>query len=182
MLGVESIRRTPQSVVTYSNLRNQIPQDWKPFNMLPFGTETANIIKNKAKSPFEKWLLNKFFHNNYGYCKYKEECRKKQVNIIWEDLSCEISKCMARHPKPCKLYSHYGKCKFDPCAFKHVENFTSIESMKKENEKMLEEAIKGLDDKVVDYSGLDEKLLAVEKRLDHFVLMEKEISEKDAAF
>jgi hypothetical protein len=41
--------------------------------------------------------------------------------------------------------------------------------MKKENEKIwqniakLEEAIKELDDKVVVYSGIDEKLLAVEK-------------------
>ena len=88
-------------------------------------------------------------YNKFGYCKHKELCRKQHVNGICENVSCEISVCRSRHPKTCKWYREFGKCKFDPCAFKHVEN-NSVEKLTEENREILyklsvvEKALKAL--------------------------------------
>ena len=114
------------------------------------------------------------FHNKYGYCKFGEECQKRHVNTICEDRSCEIRKCLSRHPKVCKFYNYYRRCKFNPCAFLHVDKDASIEEMKRENvlisEKIrkTEEAIQELDDQLAFFKNLDEKSLIVENKLDKF--------------
>ena len=78
------------------------------------------------------------FHNKYGYCKFKEECRRRHFDNICENNSCEISKCNSRHPKLCKYFIQYGRCKFNPCAFLHLERNDYIENLKKENKLILE--------------------------------------------
>ena len=65
----------------------------------------------------------------FGYCKHKEYCRKRHVKE-----TCDISTCVYRHPKVCKCYRDYRKCKFDPCLFLHKANYTEIDMLKKENE------------------------------------------------
>jgi hypothetical protein len=86
---------------------------------------------------------------------------------------------MSRHPKPCKFYNHYGKCKFNPCAIKHVENVNTIESSRKDNEKILENIAKYDKSKIVGFSLLNEKLQQVENKLDRFKSMEQKILKKD---
>ena len=71
-------------------------------------------------------------HNKFGYCKYQETCKILHVNDVCENSSCDISTCMSRHPKTCKYYRDFGRCKFN-C--KHIEN--TVESLKKKNEEML---------------------------------------------
>ena len=39
------------------------------------------------------------FHNKYGYCKYGEECRKRHVNTICEESSCDIRNVCQDIPK-----------------------------------------------------------------------------------
>ena len=46
--------------------------------------------------------LSKCLFNNYGYCKYKEECKKKHSSGICQNPECD-GKCPERHPKHCKL-------------------------------------------------------------------------------
>ena len=74
--------------------------------------------------------------NKFGYCKHKELCRKQHVNDICENVSCELSLCIWRHPKTCKYYRELGRCKFDPCAFKHVGN-NSLDKLNEENREIL---------------------------------------------
>ena len=56
----------------------------------------------------------------FGYCKYQNSCRFKHVDTICDNLRCEIVSCEKRHPKDCKYFREFGRCKFSPCSFKHV--------------------------------------------------------------
>ena len=92
----------------------------------------------------------------FGYCKHKELCRKNHVKELCEKVDCDISSCFLRHPKICKFYREYQKCKFDPCMFRHVDQLsdTDIHLLKKQNEKLLsnieklENNLKDLDAKI----------------------------------
>ena len=61
-------------------------------------------------------------HNKFGFCKYKETCRNQHINDSCENCSCDVSRCNLRHPKKCKFYTEYKRCKFNPCAYLHVES------------------------------------------------------------
>ena len=74
--------------------------------------------------------------NKFGYCKFSEKCRKMHIQEICDQSACDIKKCKLRHPRICKIYRDYKRCKFDPCAFKHVENEYDIEEMRRENKKL----------------------------------------------
>ena len=67
--------------------------------------------------------------NKFGYCKHRDYCRKLHVNELCDESACDISNCRLRHPYTCKFYKEYGRCKFDPCAYKHIDNI-SVEDLK----------------------------------------------------
>ena len=94
--------------------------------------------------------------NKFGYCKYKEVCRKHHINDICSDSSCDFLTCRLRHPKLCNWYSEYGRCKFQPCAFRHEEKENDIKKILEENSKVMS------------------KLEAVEKSLAELEAKEKE--------
>ena len=74
-------------------------------------------------------------HNKFGYCKHKQMCRNLHVDVICGNSACDISICLSRHPKACRYYRDYGRCKFNPCAFLHLENENRIlEDLRKERE------------------------------------------------
>ena len=94
------------------------------------------------------------------------------VDESCEDEECEIRTCRLRHPKPCRFFRDFRRCKFSDCKFKHIEDETdAIEKIKIENRNILaklyaiDETIKLLDHQ--------EKMLEMENRL------KNEISEKD---
>ena len=58
--------------------------------------------------------------NKFGYCKYLDTCRKRHTKEVCENSNCEVNKCGKRHPKPCRFYLEYGRCKFgEYCYYKH---------------------------------------------------------------
>ena len=58
--------------------------------------------------------------NQTGFCKYAARCRKQHVMEICLNRSCNIATCMKRHPRVCKFFLSYGRCKFDnSCAYLH---------------------------------------------------------------
>ena len=73
--------------------------------------------------------VSKCWHNDVGYCKFKEECWKAHSLTICEKETCD-KKCSSRHPRECK---YKERCKFqkkDICAFSHVYVDDSEESLK----------------------------------------------------
>ena len=87
-------------------------------------------------------------HFKFGFCKFREHCRKQYVKDVCENAECDIRTFKFRHPRKCKYYSEYRRCKFDPCAFLHINTNNNIEHLKPENaaikEKLreLEESLK----------------------------------------
>ena len=81
-------------------------------------------------------------YNKFGFCKHGDKCRKEHVQEICENNECNQSECRRRHPKECKYFKLYKRCKFNEfCAFSHVTPFDPVlEEVKlvKENVKALE--------------------------------------------
>ena len=70
-------------------------------------------------------------HNQRGYCKWADTCRKEHVAIICTDLlQCKNSLCKFRHPRLCRCFPLDQICKFgSKCSHqhKHAENVHSAE-------------------------------------------------------
>ena len=120
--------------------------------------------------------------NKFGYCKFRERCRKHHNKEICIKNACEILSCSQRHPMICKFFRKYGRCKFSPCAFKH-----EIELPGNDYEKMNKE-VKDLGEKVLalendiqnknkEIEDLTNKISGIENKL-----TEKYIDEKLDAF
>ena len=113
-------------------------------------------------------------------------CRKHHVNENCQNRSCKISECRERHPKLCRYFQNYGRCKFSPCAFKHETSYIKpvneendlreklffLENEIKEKDKKIEELatkISDLEIKIEDHDKKFEKLLkAIDKTLEFF--------------
>ena len=63
-------------------------------------------------------------YNQTGFCKYRQNCRKRHKNVICpEDHDFKVTGCCLRHPKVCKSYTKDSTCKFkDGCAYEHQTN------------------------------------------------------------
>ena len=48
----------------------------------------------------------------FGYCKYKEICRKTHFSKICKEASCVLETWLKRHPRICRFYRFYSNCKF----------------------------------------------------------------------
>ena len=58
----------------------------------------------------------------YGHCKFMDLCRNKHVKELCQNEVCEVINCPLRHPKTCRFYLFYGRCKFEPCSYLHKES------------------------------------------------------------
>ena len=104
-------------------------------------------------------------YNNFGYCKYGEVCRKCHVDELCDDLSCDPFMCIKRHPKECKYYRNYNRCKFNPCKFAHVAKRNSDDKYEELVEKvdMIEEILKNKVDLETKIEEVDEKIVVQEE-------------------
>jgi hypothetical protein len=58
--------------------------------------------------------------NQYGFCKFLSKCRKQHINDICSNSQCNSNTCLLRHPRVCKYFSNYQRCKFaEQCAYLH---------------------------------------------------------------
>ena len=58
--------------------------------------------------------------NKFGFCKFEKTCRSRHNNLICENKDCNILECEKRHPKPCKFFLIYKRCKFGSfCKYSH---------------------------------------------------------------
>ena len=77
--------------------------------------------------------------NKFGFCKYRERCRKRHENYLCEETSCDIRECRQRHPKLCKYFESHERCKFNHCKYKHENGVRNG----------LEDAVKVINDKMI---------------------------------
>ena len=62
-------------------------------------------------------------HNQTGFCKYRQQCTKEHFNEICKDnIKCTDPTCFKRHPKKCKNFDVFGKCKFTNCDYVHSDD------------------------------------------------------------
>ena len=60
--------------------------------------------------------------NKYGFCRYGDTCHFKHERKICNDSNCNIFNCNLRHPRICRWFQVYGRCKFTSfCKYKHTE-------------------------------------------------------------
>ena len=58
--------------------------------------------------------------NQYGYCKFKDKCRKKHIDEICKNFTCKSNECEKRHPRKCLYFKRYQMCKFGEfCRYMH---------------------------------------------------------------
>ena len=100
--------------------------DWK--QQLKLRLKPTNLFSNMATQTQNVCPFNKF-----GYWKHKDMCRKLHINELCENTTCDFSSCKFRHPKTCKLYWEYRRCKSNPCAFKHTENINFAKNLNQES-------------------------------------------------
>ena len=77
-------------------------------------------------------MENVCLFNKYGFCKFRETCRKIHYREICIEDSCETSSCTKRHPRKCKYFEIYKRCKFGTfCLFSHETNdVTNLDDVK----------------------------------------------------
>ena len=83
--------------------------------------------------------------NQTGFCKHAAQCKRKHVNEICQDQSCNLSTCLMRHPRICKFFFSYGRCKFGEfCAYLHRQFSESIDVKLRNLEEQLKAEIVNL--------------------------------------
>ena len=77
-----------------------------------------------------KVFLNKnlfhCYHNNRGYCSFRDRCRYQHFREICTNSVCREKECKKRHPVLCR---YKDSCKFlqtNNCAFKHLRTTTDL--------------------------------------------------------
>ena len=73
----------------------------------------------------------------FGFCKHGDFCKNYHEKRICENEACNILMCSLRHPRICRFFKEYKRCKFDPCAYKHEDSDIIIRSLKEENKAIL---------------------------------------------
>ena len=104
----------------------------------------------------------------FGFCKFLSQCRKQHYNEECQEIDCNIENCPRRHPKICKYFEKYNRCKFgEYCAFAHRENplVTEIRKLKIKFDSLAED----LNDKKNEVFDLKVKVEVLEKVVEEVV-------------
>ena len=64
--------------------------------------------------------INVCQYNKYGYRNYGNMCRNQHVETLCENDLCNVQNCSLRHPRNCKFFCEFGRCKFaNYCKYNH---------------------------------------------------------------
>ena len=97
--------------------------------------------------------------NQFGYCKFKDLCKRKHVIEICEIDSCDQSECEKRHPKICIYFKRYKMCKFGKfCKYKHATFESDFEKNLKKEFCDLKNRMEALERTVIEKNDKIEKL------------------------
>ena len=114
-----------------------------------------------------------FFHN-YGFCKYRETCRKIHYKETCGVKFCETPGCAKRHPQNCKYFTIYNRCKFGTfCSYAHVTTEVEVSSNNSEDEEkkakiaILENRVKSLEDEIKHANAVMKNLVEKNEHLEN---------------
>ena len=103
-------------------------------------------------------------YQKYGFCRYKDKCKKRHLKQECKDLhSCKTKNiCDKRHPRICKRYVGEGSCVFgEKCEYLHKDNTISTDQIKiKERVDQLEQVLK---DKLTEENKMQKAMTEMEK-------------------
>ena len=120
----------------------------------------------------------------FGHCMRKKECPSFHPSEVCTERVCNVSKCLKRHPQPCRYYQA-GSCRFgDYCKYDHkkqteekelVDKINKLENenrritaLYENNEKELLERIEKLETENKRISDLNEnKMELLKTRMGH---------------
>ena len=113
------------------------------------------------------------------YCKFQQHCQKQQVNVDCPDIpNCNNDLCFKRHPKACKNYAKYKKCRFQQCAYSHKNNLyqSKVEKLEKVGHELkleVEELKKNKTDTNNKFTILSEQVFEIRNNLKDIVTKTK---------
>ena len=91
-----------------------------------FGNVYTTCLHQESKNQLQKLTLEKMavpqvcIYFKYGHCKYKNNCRNRHIEDLCDTDNCDGRACEKRHPKSCRYFEIFGRCKYNPCSFSHV--------------------------------------------------------------
>ena len=108
------------------------------------------------------------YHNKFGFCKHGDRCWKKHICEICENKSCSGgNECNKRHPRKCKFFQDYRRCKFgEYCAFDHSDPNNAAEKEVKLLKKKLEDLEKTIEVKNAEIKDILVKLNRIETNIE----------------
>ena len=101
------------------------------FNNVTFACEDESYLRHTKV--FNNKNLFQCYHNNRGYCTFRDKCRYKHFKEICSKTICREQECEKRHPVICR---YRDDCKFNRtnnCAFKHINTEKNVASLDFEN-------------------------------------------------
>ena len=102
--------------------------------------------------------------NQSGFCKFQSHCRKQHIMEICNNMQCSMVTCTYRHPRVCRYFINFGRCKFaDSCSYLHKiddkvselrsEQVKEIEQLRQEVEE-LHKQVEDLRNQISNFSNL----------------------------
>ena len=74
----------------------------------------------KHTKVFQNRNLFQCYHNNRGYCSFRDKCRYQHFQDICTNNICREKECKKRHPVICRYKNDCKFLKTNNCAFKHI--------------------------------------------------------------
>ena len=99
----------------------------------------------------------------FGHCKFKDKCRYVHYDALCNMDNCDVRNCSLRHPKTCRYFRNYGRCKYSPCSYSH-DGIPSKEAMDEKCAE-IEDLRKVIQNNVKAISNLEERILLLESQL-----------------
>ena len=110
------------------------------------------------------------FHQ-FGHCKFAVNCDKTHTPVTCDSFPCLDSECHRRHPRRCKFYDLYGRCRYaEECSFLHYHGHDQAAKTRNETQKIVQEVVE-LKQKVETLRSDNERLMAELERWDRKVTM-----------
>ena len=110
------------------------------------------------------------FHQ-FGHCKFGPHCKKFHTKQTCSNLKCNMNSCTLRHPRQCKFYVLFGRCKFnESCSFLHSTAEDNLIKALQEDILSLKTEIHSLKEKNHEIEAMVLKLNIPEHENQHLVM------------